>query len=82
MFPALKPPPVINSQYTTLGALLDIKVFFKEISGIDIILEDRNIFFFYDLSFFLEKKISFVLNLFIMFGKYHIHKCRWAKSTP
>lgn len=28
----------------------------------------------------LEKKISFVLNLFL-FDEYNIHKCRWAKNT-
>lgn len=30
----------------------------------------------------LSKNLIFVIQLFIIFGKYHIHKCKWSNSQP
>jgi len=30
----------------------------------------------------LSKKNIFVIQLFIILGKYHIHKCKWSNSQP
>lgn len=58
----------------------DFRIFFEEISGIDVTLEEKNVLFYYDKP--LENTFYFVINLFIILAKYHIHKCRWSKSTP
>ena len=60
---------------------MDVEFYFKTLTGSAVVLDLKDIVFFYRNDV-VDRERRFLLNLFILLGKYHIHKCKWLEKAP
>ena len=60
---------------------MDVELYFKALTGTAVVLDLKDIVFLYSNDA-VDKERTFIVNLFILFGKYYIHKCKWSEKTP
>ena len=60
---------------------MDVEFYFKTLTGAAVVLDLKDIVFFYRNDV-VDRERRFILNLFILLGKYHIHECKWLEKAP
>ena len=60
---------------------IDVENMFESLCGIKINLQKRDIIFYFEKKVMDQSHFS-LLNLFILFRQYYVHKCKWTERKP